>query len=314
MERKPFGRENERIDGRAAASFVVLAGLGLGLSARAPFSKAISTTLRRAIFLLIIGLANMTIFDADILHYYAFYFAFGALFLTSSTRILITAIIALNISFVFMILHFDYDVGWNWNTYIYADFWTPNGFIRNLFFNGWHPVIPWLSFLLFGMILSRLPLGTSRVKWWLTIGGTFAVATSSGASKLLMPYLTRTDPELFFLAETGPVPPVPLYMLAGMGAASLLIGICLTLEPHAKRLKVLAYLTPAGRQTLTLYMAHIIVGMGTLEAFDLLGNRSLSEALLTAVAFCLISAVFSYLWAQRFKRGPLESVMRRVAG
>ena len=36
---------------------------------------------------------------------------------------------------------------------------TPAGFARNLFFNGWHPVLPWLSFLLFGMVLGRLELG-----------------------------------------------------------------------------------------------------------------------------------------------------------
>ena len=62
-------------EGRASATFVVLAGIGLGLAAqRSAYSATLKVTLKRALFLLIIGLLNMTIFEADILHYYAIYF------------------------------------------------------------------------------------------------------------------------------------------------------------------------------------------------------------------------------------------------
>ena len=44
----------------------------------------------------------------------------------------------------------NYEIGWNFETLEYQGFWTINGFIRNLFFNGFHPVIPWTSFMLFG--------------------------------------------------------------------------------------------------------------------------------------------------------------------
>ena len=40
-------------------------------------------------FLLVLGLLNMLIFDADILHYYAFYFFFGVLLLPLGNRALI---------------------------------------------------------------------------------------------------------------------------------------------------------------------------------------------------------------------------------
>ena len=64
------------LEGRAAATFVVLAGIGLGLAGLKGLDQTISVTIKRALFLLVIGLLNMTIFDADILHYYAFYFLF----------------------------------------------------------------------------------------------------------------------------------------------------------------------------------------------------------------------------------------------
>ncbi len=76
------------LEGKAAASFVMLVGIGLGLgaSSSSPFS-ALTVTAKRALFLLILGLVNITIFDADILHYYAFYFFFAALLLSQSTRV-----------------------------------------------------------------------------------------------------------------------------------------------------------------------------------------------------------------------------------
>jgi len=155
-----MGAENEQgllasltamLEGRAAATFVVLAGIGLGLAARRAASPTIATTLKRALFLLVIGLLNMTVFEADILHYYAFYFVFGAVLLPLSTRWLIGAILGLNALFLAMVVLLNYDAGWEWESYSYSGFWTPAGFVRNLFFNGWHPVVPWLGFLLFGV-------------------------------------------------------------------------------------------------------------------------------------------------------------------
>ena len=66
-----------QLQGRASATFVVLAGIGLGLSSFKKESQTVNTIVKRSIFLLILGLLNMTIFEGDILHYYAFYFLFG---------------------------------------------------------------------------------------------------------------------------------------------------------------------------------------------------------------------------------------------
>ena len=53
----------DALEGRSAASFVVLAGIGLGLSTRKlAWSAAMSHTARRALFLLIVGLLNYLVF------------------------------------------------------------------------------------------------------------------------------------------------------------------------------------------------------------------------------------------------------------
>ena len=107
------------LEGRAAATFVVLAGVGLGLAAsRSAHRQTVLVTMKRAAFLLVLGLVNSLIFDADIIHYYAFYFLFGVLVLPFRTRTLIAAIVLLNLVFLGMLVVFDYDVGWNWNDVI----------------------------------------------------------------------------------------------------------------------------------------------------------------------------------------------------
>ena len=52
----------------------------------------------------------------------------------------------------------NYESGWNFETLVYKDFWTLKGFARNLFFNGFHPVIPWTAFMLFGFWFGKLDL------------------------------------------------------------------------------------------------------------------------------------------------------------
>lgn len=302
------------IEGRAAATFVVLAGVGLGLSARRDTNRPIlPVTLKRAAFLLATGLLNSLVFDADILHYYAFYFLFGVLFLRSSRASLLSAIAVLNGVFVLLVLTLDYDAGWNWSNYSYADFWTPNGFVRNLFFNGWHPVFPWLGFLLFGFFLSRLPLSATATQTRLLLYGVFTVIVAELASHLLSAPLRSLDPELAIFATTQPVPPMPLYSVAGAGFSALVIGACLRCSHWLDRLGVLGLLAPAGRQSLTLYIAHILLGMGTLDALGLLGEQTAAHALFAALLFCLLAVIYALLWTRYFKRGPAEMLMRKLA-
>ncbi|MDF3415111.1 DUF418 domain-containing protein [Sulfitobacter sp. M57] len=302
------------LEGRAAATFVVLAGIGLGLAGRKGLDQTISVTVKRAIFLLLLGLLNMTIFDADILHYYAFYFLFGVLLLPLANGALFTVLIGLNIVFTLMILGLDYDAGWNWDDYTYSGFWTPVGFVRNLFFNGWHPVIPWLGFLVFGIILSRISLAQRATQATLVLGGIVTFAGAGLISGALGAQLGQIDPELAELVTTEPVPPMPLYMLAGLGAASIVVGICLMVSDHLKTLGLLQLIVPAGRQTLTLYIAHILIGMGTLEALGMLEGQSVANAVVASVLFCLVATLYALVWARWFKRGPIEAAMRKLAG
>ncbi|MFM4703045.1 DUF418 domain-containing protein [Aeromonas bivalvium] len=303
----------DALEGRSAASFVVLAGIGLGLSTRKlAWPAAMAHSTRRALFLLILGLLNYLVFPADIIHYYAVYFLLGACCLRLPSPWLLSLIPLLAATFVGLLFLFDYDRGWQWHSFSYPEFWTLAGFIRNLLFNGWHPVVPWLGFLLYGLWLSRQPLANPATQHWLLVGGVGAMALAKGLSLWLS---TRwPSPELAPLLATQPIPPAPLYLLFGMGIASTLIALCLWLGRALPEARCWRVWLPVGRQALTLYLAHILLGMGTLEAIGWLQGQGLPEVVLVAGLFTLAALLFANLWSKFFDRGPLEWLMRRLCG
>ncbi len=139
-----------------------------------------------ALFLLAIGLLNQIIFPADILHYYGVYFLCAIpMMRLSPCGLMIASILILALSFA-MLIGLNYEAGWNWITLECGDFRTVKGFIRNLFYNGWHPVFPWITFLLFGMALAKTNLAKPATQFKLLIGGiiwTIASQSSATASR-----------------------------------------------------------------------------------------------------------------------------------
>ncbi|MFT7542854.1 MAG: hypothetical protein ACI9K5_003836, partial [Gammaproteobacteria bacterium] len=69
---------------------------------------------------------------------------------------------------------------------------------------------------------------------------------------------------------------------------------------------------PTGQMALTLYVAHVFLGLGVLEELGRLENQSLPFSVGSALAFYLGAMVFSFLWLRRFRRGPLEALMRKL--
>jgi len=311
------------LDGRAAATFVVLAGIGISLlSAHARKSndpKAIaqirSSLLRRAFFLFVVGLLYTPLWPADILHFYGVYIAIAAFLLTSSIRKLSILGLLVVVSFVPMFLVFNYEQEWNWKILEYAGFWTPLGMLRNLFFNGFHPVIPWLAFLLVGMILGRFDMSDQVIRRRIFSVGVMVALAAEGISWLLIDGLSTgeslTNQEaIAAIFGTKCLPPMPLYVLAGAGAASAIIAASVSIGIRYEKSRWIRPLVATGQLALTLYVAHVVVGMGTLEALDRLENQTLAFSALASAVFFAVSVAFAYSWRKRCKRGPIEMVMR----
>jgi uncharacterized membrane protein YeiB len=316
------------LDGRAAATFVILAGVGISLMTRsvrqggdaAALAKRRLTLLKRAAFLFFFGLLYTPIWPADILHFYGLYLLVGAGFLTARDRTLWIVALFLAVAFELLLSVGDYERGWEWSTLTYTDFWTTAGMLRHLFFNGFHPVIPWAAFLLVGMWLGRQAVSESRVRRRLLCGGLTAAVLAELASHLLTGWMLARFPEanpteIRDLCGTAPMPPTTLYLFSAGGTALVLITVCVSLaeyRPLANRL--LAPLIHTGQLSLTLYVAHVVIGMGTLDALGCLEQQKLTTALGSAVLFFLAGVLYSTGWRRFMERGPLEWLLRRLAG
>ena len=154
--------------GRAAALFVVVAGAGISLMAsRAKEKEAGLAAFRfilckRALFLVVLGYGWVGIWPADILHFYGFYFLFAAAFVSLPGIWLwvFTGTSVAGFTMLYLVVGFWDD--WNLETLEYRNFWEPWQLVKNLVFNGFHPLLPWLGFLFAGMWLGRQDLVNRR--------------------------------------------------------------------------------------------------------------------------------------------------------
>ncbi len=313
------------LDGRAAATFVVLAGAGLSLLSRKGrmlgdrdlLARDRRTLLKRALFLFVVGSLYTPIWPADILHFYGVYIAVAAFLLAARTSRLWACVGSLVLAFCVMLFVFDYEKGWDWDTLSYAGLWTPVGAVRHVFFNGFHPVVPWLAFLLLGMILGRQDMSSPVVRRRVFAWGAGAAITAELVSWLLVRTLSSAaDPvereAITAIFGTEPMPPMPLYMIAGAGTAYAVIAASIALGLRYGDSAWIRPFAATGQLALTLYVAHVVLGMGTLEAIGRLENQTLPFAVLASVVFCVVGVTFAHVWRTRFKRGPLEAVMRAL--
>ena len=315
------------LDGRAAATFVVLAGIGVALGARravasgdpSALSAARKTLWKRAAFLFFGGLLFATVWEADIIHFYGWYIGLGALLIAFPNRRLLAVAALLTLAFPILLATFAYEAEWNLDTLAYEGFWTPAGQARNLFFNGFHPVVPWIAFLLLGIWIGRRNVLDPATRRRLLIGGAAVALTVEIVSAALVALLTRgASPEnaeaVVALLGSEALPPMPFYMLAGGGTAVAVIMLAVAFAQRFPRAAATRALVAAGQLSLTIYVAHVLIGMGGLSAVGRLENQSLPFAIAASAAFYALAITFAVLWRKRFARGPLEWVMRRASG
>lgn len=314
------------IEGRAAAVFVVLAGVGLTLGARRALASGDAAQLagvrrrlwKRAAFLFVGGLLFAVVWPADILHFYGWYIGIGALLIAARGRTLLGLAALLVLAFAVMLATLDYEAGWDFDTLAYDGFWTPAGQVRHLFFNGFHPVIPWLAFLLLGMWLGRLDVRAAAVRRRLLIGGAAVALAAESVSAALVEWLARgasgEEAEVVTAVfGSNALPPMPFYMLAAGGTAVAVIALAVGFSQRFSRLPGYRTLLAAGRLALTIYVAHVVLGLGVLDALGRLEGQTLPFAVAAAAAFFALAAAGAALWTKRFERGPLEWVMRKFA-
>ena len=315
------------LEGRASALFVILAGVGVTfLTAKAKNSvdsalvlKTRMLIIKRGLLLVVIGLIFTPIWEADILHFYGFYFLLAAVVFMFKNKSLLWISIIIMLIFPILMLLFDFEQNWDWDTLTYNNFWSVDGMIRHIFFNGFHPVFPWAAFLTFGMWLGRQDLSIKLIRKKLFVVALMCLVITESSFYYLRNMLHDTGglaiatEEITFLFSTSIIPPLPQYIISAGSSAVLVLISCLYLSERFAEKKITTYLYQTGQLSLTLYIAHIVVGMGFLESIGRLENQSISFSFLSALIFCSGGIVFSVIWLKFFDVGPLEWIFRKMA-
>ncbi len=180
---------------------------------------------------------------------------------------------------------------------------------RHIFFNGFHPVIPWLAFILIGMWLGRQDVKSIQVRRRILWMGVSMATVTETLSFILIKIFPG---EIGFAFSTTPMPPMPLYIFASAGTSIIIIILCLELTFRYPNAQIFPPLVATGELALTLYVAHVVIGMGFLEIIGRLENQTLQFAIICAAIFSALAIVFSHYWKKQFRRGPLELVMRKL--
>lgn len=299
----------EGLRGRAAATFVVLAGVGASLGARSAGDDGGARTRfarqlrRRGLLLLLGGVALLTVWPADILHFYGAWLLLGSLLLSVRDRTLWVCAAAALACGLAVLLSGRYLERWDLETLEYRGLFEPLPFVRNLVLDGFHPVAPWFAFYAFGMWLGRQALRDSRARARLAARAAVVAGGALGVQALF-----GAPDGLGYIATTECFPPTPVFVVFGAAVSCVVILGCIAVGEAAPAM--LAPFTAVGRLALTHYVAHVLVGMGALEAAGRLGGQSRAFAAVAAVIYFAATAVVSLAWRRTGWPGPLERLLR----
>lgn len=297
---------SDRLQGRASALFVVLAGIGIALGAKRAWTDPANHLrferiglLKRALALFVLGLLNIQMWEWDILHFYGVYMLLTVAFLGAPVRVLLVSavlFVALGTGFQ---QTFDY-----FESY---EMWSASGFVRHLLFSGLHPVFPWFGFLLIGLALGRLDWTSKAVRSRVFWAGLTAMVLGEAVS-----YFGASNDEIN-IWSSWPRAPGPIYVLAAGGTAVAIVVACVQLSQRAQPGRVMLAFVATGQLALTLYFFHAVAIVVPLK-HGLLEQGPLWHAFAYSFAFYAVAVLGSMWWRTRFEYGPLELFLRQISG
>jgi len=318
----------EAISGKAAALFVVLAGIGMTLMNDSikcrndvlQTGKVKIILLKRAAFLFVIGLSYYFIWDADILHFYGVFLSIGILFLAVPRKWLIALSLIIVCAYSLLFPAFNYDKNWDWSTMTYAGFFTFPGFFKNLFINGFHPVFPWIAFLLTGIWIGRINLKDKKTRKKVLFVSLVIFIIFKGISMfyihILVKYFPSAAAEISGIFGTAPMPPLFFYMLTAVSFAVFIISLSVYITETFGDTLLVRQMVNTGQLALSNYFFHVVVGMlfvklvfGKVEQVF-----SFDFTIAYACFYCALAVFLSHFWRNKFSRGPLEYIMRKITG
>lgn len=306
--------------GRSSATFVILAGAGVAqMSRRARETGEASawwavrrTLFLRTLFLFVAGNLLILVWSIDILHFYAFYVLFAALFVRASGRVLLgTAALVVALTTAGAAL-------FPWVEELDLPYRSPLGMAANVAVNGIHPLLPWLAFVFYGMWLGRQDLvERARRRRVLLAAAASAVAIELVASllaTLAVRGLLPIPAEAAALLGTS-WSPEPLYVLGACSTSTFVVALAHEIVARWPADRVVRALVRTGQLSLSIYLLHALVGVG-IPRWVFHWENGLTIELVVAywAVFVTLVVLAANVYRWLLPRGPVEAVMRWLTG
>src|SRR5690554_6235952 len=295
------GEEELIVDGRSSILFATLAGISLGLLTggtepdRSLRERARIGVAVRAVALFVLGIA-LTLLPSNIaiiLDYYGIMFLLmiPLLYLPRAALAAAAATIAVLAPLV---------AEWTIAAADPADAWTVVAVEYLLI--GSYPALVWLPFLLIGLLCTRSDLTRPATQYRMMIGGVAAMVLGYGIAEAV--------PGVTAAAHSGSTAEI----VGSGGFAIALIGALLWLD-RFRRSRLAAHpLAAAGSMPLTIYTLQILL-LAALVAFEgaaaWLPDYPGIPLMLTLI---VASLLFAEVWRTLLGSGPLERMLRALAG
>jgi uncharacterized protein len=306
---------------RFAATFVLIAGMGITLMTnrgrlsgdRMRRSADRWTLVRRGFLLYCFGFFVEWFWSGTILFFYGAYFVVGALLFMLRIRwLVLIGLLAAIAAAAIQWWDFERDGSTSWllqGWYTQGPYRSPRRLLFDTFVNGTHPLLPWLAFLCAGMVIGRyLPLQAS-LRRRLAVLGVAMVAYS-----YLVRFAFADTPLRIRLLATDPFSRSLNYTVCALGSAITAVCVIGWIAEATSTTRVTRALAAAGRTTLTIYMAHVLVFNAVVTRWHLIRPAGLDVALGFAGAFWVVAIIAAAWWQRRFGIGPAEWAYRKFGG
>jgi uncharacterized membrane protein len=329
--------------GRSAATFALLAGVGIAFMTR---RRRVERGDRRAVAASlaaragVIGAIGLLLGGTDaalatvIFPYYAILFVLAIPAVLLSTRVLVTVgtTIAVVVPLLSHLVRPGLPEPSDANISVVQLFQDPFGSLAQLTITGLYPALPWMAYLCIGIAIGRMQLSSRRVAVQLLAWGALLAAGAWGLSSLLLGPLggraqlyaaaegsgrSRSDvDDALIWGGDGSTPTDTWWWLSTVAPHTTTpldlahtIGVAMAvlggLLLLARRYgSVLAPIAAAGSMTLTLYTAHVLFMNSPWDVF---------EATTGYIVQVVAAVVFAVAWRAAVGRGPLEAVAADVA-
>lgn len=308
---------------RFAATFVLVAGIGMTLFMAGATGNAEESRrrrlvlLRRGAALFGVGAILQWVWPGTILFYYGAYFMIGAAIVAWSTRALV--IVATITSLFSAVL-----TGWRGNRLLAGDptRWlsppvdSPRNLVIRVFVDYTHPVVPWLVFVIGGIVLGRhlatLPAFRFRL---MTVCVAVLVGTHVLRSRTWRsPVLTIDDVIRRVIVSTDPYDRAIGYVLSTLAVALLAFCVTSLICEHLADSRAIDALSQVGSMSLTLYFGHVLFYNVLVRQLGLVGPDGLGSALLLTLLYVIPAFVFALWWKSVVGTGPAERAYRIIGG